>query len=169
MTTDELTNHIKAVKAIARRLTTSQWEAAAKYSELQGSQLIVPRDYENTVANLYRRGYDACVSWPESKKKKGVPLVSASGVLCWAQPFGLGAAITPIYMARFVYYRTADVGAALPPFAEVYVLTGPRWVLVPLRDTYAVQLVAQRTVGKICQHGGVRQGKRYIAQRMDWL
>ena len=168
MTPDELTNHIKAVKAVARRLTLEQWAAAVRYAELQGSQLLVPRDYSTAVLTLYQRGYDDCVSWPDSKRKKGIPLVSGNGRLCWAQPVGMAMTVTPVYLARFVYYRSLDIGE-LPPFAEVYVITGPHWVNVPLRDIYATQLVAQHTVGKICHHDGVRKGKKYVAQRMDWV
>lgn len=166
MTSDERSNHGKAVRTIARRLTIEQWEYAAHYAALQNHHTMVDIPYQTVLTNLKERGFAECTAWPASKRKRGTPLVS-NGKLYFVYPQGdHKTSIATLIIARYVFLRSYAIGGGTPPFAVVYVVTGPRWVEVKMSN--AAQLVAHK-VGHPIRAAGVRNGKKYVAVRMDWI
>lgn len=165
MTTDERSEHGKALRAIARRLTVDQWEHAAQYAALQNHRTMIDLPYQTVLHNLAERGFAECTAWPVSKRRRGTPLTS-NGKLYFAQPQGDKTSLAALVIARYVYLRSYAIGGGTPPFAAVFVVTGPRWVEIELSN--ATQLIAHK-VGHPVRAAGVRKGKKYVAVRMDWI
>lgn len=170
LTLDEVVSHDKAIRAVARQLKRNEWSLAATYAALQGHAIVQPTITAILLAKkmVDNQGYEECVpAWTVRDRQTGVPLLSPSpGRLVFIRSVEFGSIATPVLLARYVYYRSLEIGTV--PLVKLFVVLGPRWREVQVK-TAAIHGLTARTVGPIQPITGALNGRKYNSVRMDWI
>lgn len=166
---DEVYTHDKAIRAVARQLKRNEWGLAATYAALQGHAVTQPLPTTQLVRRMLEQGYEECVpTWTIRDRQAGTPLLSPSpGRLVYIRAMDAGSIATPVLLARYVYYRSLDIGGMVP-YVKLFVVLGPRWREIMVR-TAAIHGLTARTVGPIQHISGMLAGRKYTSVRMDWI
>lgn len=169
LTLDEVFTHDKAIRAVARQLRRNEWALASTYAALQGHAIMQDNiSVTLLAARMEKQGYEQCVShWTLRDREVGLPLLSPSpGRLVFLRSTTVGSLATPVLLARYVYYRTLEIG--VPPLVKLFIVLGPRWRELPVR-TAAIHGLTARQVGSIQPIAGMLSGRKYNSMRMDWI